>query len=105
MLFVKLVGFPNFRLSIARGNSFLCQTKEILHYFDCPYQLASDSPDRAKDATKLTFPLQPGDIILKGGLVAKPLQWLRRFDEFEALLDDNVKGFVVLEICDGALGV
>ena len=51
---------------VYRDGKVAAKTKEILHYFDCPYQLASDSPDRAKDATKLTFPLQPGDIIVAG---------------------------------------
>ena len=51
---------------VYRDGKVAAKTKEILHYFDCPYQLAEDSPDRAKDATKLTFPLQPGDIIVAG---------------------------------------
>ena len=51
---------------VYRDGKVAAKTKEILHYFDCPYQLANDSPDRAKDATKLTFPLQPGDIIVAG---------------------------------------
>lgn len=51
---------------VYRDGKVAAKTKEILHYFDCPYQLANDSPDRAKDATKLTFPLQAGDIIVAG---------------------------------------
>jgi protein phosphatase PTC7 len=51
---------------VYRNGKVAAKTKEILHYFDCPYQLAEDSPDRAKDATKLTFQLQPGDIVVAG---------------------------------------
>ena len=51
---------------VYRDGKVAAKTKEILHYFDCPYQLAEDSPDRAKDATKLTFQLQSGDIIVAG---------------------------------------
>ena len=34
--------------------------------------------------------LMSGDIILKGASPGEPLKWLRRFDEFEALLDNHV---------------
>ncbi len=34
--------------------------------------------------------LKPGDILLKGGTNKKNLNWLRRFDEVEVLLDGNV---------------
>jgi len=34
--------------------------------------------------------LMPGDILIKGGESGDKLHWLRRFDELEALLDDNV---------------
>ncbi|MCW9014240.1 MAG: trypsin-like peptidase domain-containing protein [Gammaproteobacteria bacterium] len=34
--------------------------------------------------------LQPGDIVLKGWAKNQSPQWLRQFDEFEALLDSNV---------------
>lgn len=35
--------------------------------------------------------LQPGDIIIKGAVSGAPLKWIRRFDELEALLDENVE--------------
>lgn len=34
--------------------------------------------------------LKPGDILLKAGRSEKNLKWMRRFDEFEALLDESV---------------
>jgi S1-C subfamily serine protease len=40
--------------------------------------------------------LMSGDIILKGGGKHKPQRWLRRFDEFEALLDSQVKQVIEL---------
>lgn len=40
--------------------------------------------------------LRPGDIVIKGARADAPLKWLRRFDELEALLDENVNRQVVL---------
>jgi pro-apoptotic serine protease NMA111 len=40
--------------------------------------------------------LKPGDILLKGGVDKKKLNWLRRFDEVEFLLDNNVGKKIVL---------
>ena len=40
--------------------------------------------------------LKPGDIVLKGWTAKKKSQWLRRFDELEALLDDHVNQTIVL---------
>lgn len=51
---------------VLRGDKVVSKTKEIVHYFDCPYQLSEDSPDRPKDGTKLKFQCQSGDIIVMG---------------------------------------
>ena len=40
------------------------RTKDIMHFFDCPYQLGDESPDRPKDSTKLSCDLLPGDVVL-----------------------------------------
>jgi protein phosphatase PTC7 len=53
-------------LMIIRNGSVFSKTKETLHYFDCPYQLSEDSPDRPRDGTVLTTKLLPGDIIISG---------------------------------------
>jgi len=42
----------------------VAKTKEIVHYFDCPYQLSDISPDRPRDARKLNVELMRGDIVL-----------------------------------------
>jgi protein phosphatase PTC7 len=42
----------------------VAETEDISHYFECPYQLSVDSPDRPRDGTKLKkFQLQRNDII------------------------------------------
>lgn len=51
---------------VIRNGSIVAKTKEVLHYFDCPYQLSEDSPDRPKDGTVLSTKLMPGDIIVAG---------------------------------------
>jgi protein phosphatase PTC7 len=49
---------------VVRDGAVVARTKEISHYFDCPYQLAVDSPDRPRDCTKLQLELLPQDIVL-----------------------------------------
>ena len=51
---------------VIREGKVFSKSKEIVHYFECPYQLSEDSPDRPKDGTKLNVYVQPGDIILMG---------------------------------------
>lgn len=51
---------------VIRDGSVAARTREIVHYFDCPYQLAIDSPDRPKDGTALETDIYPGDIIIAG---------------------------------------
>ena len=53
-------------LMVIRNGSIFARTKDIVHYFDCPYQLSEDSPDRPKDGTVLTTKLLQGDVILAG---------------------------------------
>jgi protein phosphatase PTC7 len=51
---------------VIRNGKVTAKTKDIQHYFDCPYQLSADSPDRPKDGTKLNLELMKGDLILMG---------------------------------------
>jgi protein phosphatase PTC7 len=51
---------------VIRDGKVTAKTREISHYWECPYQLSEDSPDRPKDGTKLNVELIPGDIIIMG---------------------------------------
>lgn len=51
---------------IIRNGKMVAKTREISHYFECPYQLSVDSPDRPRDGTKLNIELMRGDLILMG---------------------------------------
>jgi protein phosphatase PTC7 len=51
---------------VIRGGRISAKTREISHYWECPYQLSEDSPDRPKDGTKLNVELIPGDLIVMG---------------------------------------
>lgn len=51
---------------VIRDGMIAAKTREISHYWECPYQLSSDSPDRPKDGTKLNVELTPGDLIIMG---------------------------------------
>lgn len=51
---------------VVRDGNIVAKTREISHYWECPYQLSEDSPDRPRDGTKLNVELIPGDIIIMG---------------------------------------
>lgn len=48
---------------VIRNGKVVTETKETIHYFECPFQLSTDSPDLPKRGSKLTFKLQRGDLI------------------------------------------
>ncbi|KAF3906752.1 hypothetical protein AA313_de0203788 [Arthrobotrys entomopaga] len=51
--------------TINEGEGFILRTKEGWHYFDCPRQLGTDSPDTPLlNATVSTIPVQNGDIVI-----------------------------------------
>jgi protein phosphatase PTC7 len=51
---------------VLRNGAVAARTREIIHYFDCPYQLGDDSPDRPSDGTTLQAEIFGGDIIVAG---------------------------------------
>jgi len=51
---------------VVRDGKITAKTREISHYWECPYQLSEDSPDQPKDGTKLNVELIPGDVIIMG---------------------------------------
>ncbi|KAG7361358.1 WW domain containing protein [Nitzschia inconspicua] len=51
---------------VIRDGKITAKTREISHYWECPYQLSEDSPDRPRDGTKLNVELIPGDVIIMG---------------------------------------
>lgn len=51
---------------VLRDGAVAARTREIIHYFDCPYQLGDDSPDRPRDGTTLQAEIFPGDVIVAG---------------------------------------
>lgn len=51
---------------VVRDGKIAAKTREISHYWECPYQLSDDCPDRPRDGTKLNVELIPGDLILMG---------------------------------------
>jgi protein phosphatase PTC7 len=51
---------------VIRDGRITAKTREISHYWECPYQLSEDSPDRPKDGTKLNVELMSGDLVIMG---------------------------------------
>jgi protein phosphatase PTC7 len=61
--FLRAVNVGDSTCIVVRNGKVVAKTKEISHYFECPYQLSVDSPDKPRDGTKLNIELVPGDII------------------------------------------
>jgi protein phosphatase PTC7 len=61
---LRIINLGDSAAWVVRDGAVVARTKEISHYFDCPYQLAVDSPDRPRDCTKLQLELLPQDIVL-----------------------------------------
>ncbi len=51
---------------VIRDGKITAKTREISHYWECPYQLSEDSPDQPKQGTKLNVELIPGDLVIMG---------------------------------------
>ena len=49
---------------VVRNGKLAARTRDISHYFDCPYQLSVESPDKPRDGTRLNIELVRGDIIV-----------------------------------------
>lgn len=64
--FLRALNLGDSSCIVVRNGRIVSKTKEISHYFECPYQLSTDSPDRPKDGTKLNLELVPGDLIVAG---------------------------------------
>ena len=61
--FLRAVNVGDSTCIVIRNGKVVAKTREISHYFECPYQLSVDSPDKPKDGTKLNVELMPGDIV------------------------------------------
>lgn len=64
--FLRILNLGDSAALVIRNGVVVARSKDISHYFDCPYQLAADSPDRPKDCTKLKTELFPKDILVVG---------------------------------------
>mmetsp|Transcript_27358 Transcript_27358/g.38482 ORF Transcript_27358/g.38482 Transcript_27358/m.38482 type:complete len:642 (-) Transcript_27358:63-1988(-) len=62
--YLRAVNLGDSGCIVIRNNAIVSRTKECVHYFDCPYQLSVDSPDRPRNGRKLNVEVQSGDIIL-----------------------------------------
>ena len=64
--FLQALSLGDSYCMVIRDGKITAKTREISHYWECPYQLSDDSPDRPRDGTKLNIELIPGDIIVMG---------------------------------------
>jgi protein phosphatase PTC7 len=64
--FLQALNIGDSYCMVVRNGKVTAKTREISHYWECPYQLSDDSPDRPRDGTKLNVELMNGDVILMG---------------------------------------
>lgn len=63
---LRSVNLGDSMLWVIRDGSIKSRAKETIHYFDCPFQLSDESPDRPRSGSVLQIQLQKGDIIIAG---------------------------------------
>jgi protein phosphatase PTC7 len=64
--FLRALNVGDSTCLVIRDDRVVSRTKEISHYFECPYQLSNDSPDKPRDGTKLNVELVRGDLVVMG---------------------------------------
>ena len=64
--FLRALNVGDSTCIVIRDGRIVSKTKEISHFFECPYQLSVDSPDRPRDGTRLNLELVRGDLIVMG---------------------------------------
>jgi len=64
--FLRVLNLGDSVLLLIRNGKIVSKTKEIIHFFDCPYQLANESPDRASDGTVIQMEVLAGDVVVLG---------------------------------------
>jgi len=64
--FLRLLNVGDCTALVIRDNRIVSRSKEVIHFFDCPYQLSIDSPDRPKNGSVLQTELIAGDIVVAG---------------------------------------
>jgi len=63
---LSLLNVGDCSLLVLRNGKVEKRSKELTHFFGCPYQLSSYSGDRPRDGTCLTFKLAAGDVVVAG---------------------------------------
>ena len=64
--FLRALNVGDSTCVVIRNGRIVSKTREISHFFECPYQLSVDSPDKPRDGTKLNIELVRGDLIVMG---------------------------------------
>jgi protein phosphatase PTC7 len=64
--FLQVLNLGDSAAYVIRNGRVAAKTRDLSHYWECPYQLSEDSPDRPKDGTKLNVELMAGDMVVMG---------------------------------------
>lgn len=63
---LRVLNVGDCKLILLRDGAVVGRSRDIVHYFDCPYQMGGESPDRPKDGTKLVTQVKKGDTVVMG---------------------------------------
>jgi protein phosphatase PTC7 len=64
--FLRVLNIGDAGVVVVRGDKVVARSKEISHFYECPYQFSQISPDRPRDGTKLNCELVKGDLLVAG---------------------------------------
>ena len=62
--YLRVLNVGDCTTAVIRDSKIVSRSKEISHFFDCPYQFSVDSPDKPSDGTKMNVEIIPGDVII-----------------------------------------
>ena len=86
---LRALSLGDSRCVVIRNGQIKHTTKEIVHFFDCPYQMGDQSPDRPKDATTLSVGVLPDDLII-----------MASDGVFDNISDDDLSFFVTKQVSE-----
>lgn len=64
--YLRVLNIGDCSTVVVRDSKIVSRSRDNVHFFGCPYQLAVDSPDTTSDSTQMNVEIIPGDIILMG---------------------------------------
>lgn len=64
--YLRVLNVGDSKCIVVRDGQVVARSRELFHFYECPYQFSTDSPDKPSFGTRLNFELAKGDFVLMG---------------------------------------